>query len=261
MEDYKKSVESQHAPEALIARTLQRIHEEEQKMERTNVTPMQAQQPMQAQRPMQMQQPTQAQQSTYMQQPTYVQQPVKKTPKKSYRKWIGAVAGMAAGLVFIVGVGMMNSQSGLYYNSVPENIIREATQQDVWIEDTVDVETYSDYLGRDMSEVPEGMKLIQEDIYVRYDDMQSEIIEDEGTFYYNVNGDQIMVKVSRTLEVAPEELLAGEASEWDDMTVYAGKNETGNQLFAAVEQGDLQYFVMGLNMSEDEFEDFLEKYF
>lgn len=239
MEEYKRSVESQHAPEALIAQTLQRIHEEERRTQQPNVTSMYGEQPNVT--------------------PMYGEQPVKKAPKKSYRKWIGAVAGMAAGLALVIGV--MNSQRGLYYNCVTEGMIREAAQDGIWIQDDIDVDTYSAYLEKDMSEVPEDMTLIQQNIYVRYDDTQSEIIEDEGTFYYHMDGNQIMVKVSRSLEVAPEELLAGEASEWDDMTVYAGRNEAGTQMFAAIEQGELHYFVMGLNLSENEFEDFLKKYF
>ena len=289
MEEYKRIVDSQHAPEALIGRTLQRIHEEERKMQQNNVPPVSMQQnsvppvPMQQNNvppvsmqqnnvpPVSMQQnsvpPVSMQQNSVppvsMQQnsvpPVSMQQPQKKKSRRVYTKWISAVAGMAAGLALIIGV--MNSQSGLHYNSMPENTMREATLTGIWLENPIDVETYNDYLGKDMVNVSEDMTLVQEDIYVCYDDAQSEIIEDEGTFYYNMDGHQIMVKVSKTLEVAPEELLAGEASEWDDMTVYAGKNEAGNQLFAAVEQGELHYFVMGLNLSESEFEDFLEEFF
>ena len=70
-----------------------------------------------------------------------------------------------------------------------------------------------------------------------------------------------MVKTSKTTDVAPEELLSGEATEWNGLTVYAGENEAHDKRMAALQQGDVRYFVMSYGMSEKEFEIFLKKFF
>jgi hypothetical protein len=90
MDEYKRKVDSIRAPEALIAATLNRIHEEEAK-----------------------------------QAATVPQQPVVVKPFKPRRKWAGfaAVAAAAAALVLVVGLNMIApNQMKLTYGTVPDTI-------------------------------------------------------------------------------------------------------------------------------------------
>lgn len=226
MEEYKKSVDSQHAPEALIAQTLQRIHEEERRQSGEHAEKKVA---------------------------------AGDGARHRRRSMIIAAAGMAAALALVIGVS--GSRSSLYYNPVPDSLVRGITENGEPSENEMDMETYGAYLGVDLTAVPEDVTLIKANISVSYAADRIQITEDEGTFYYNADGNQVMVKVSATKEVAPEELLSGEASQWHKMTVYAGEDETGGQRLAAVTQGNVHYFVMSYNMSEKEFENFLKKFF
>lgn len=226
MEEYKKSVDSQHAPEALITQTLQRIHEEERR-----------------------------QSGGYTEEKVVVGN----GGKRRRRSLIIMAAGMAAALAIVIGVS--GSRSSLYYNPVPESLVRGITENGAPSENEMDVEAYSAYLGVDMTAVPEDTTLIKANISVSYAEDGIQVTEDEGTFYYNADGNQVMVKVSGTKEVAPEELLSGEVSRWHNMTVYAGEDETGGQRLAAVTQGNIHYFVMSYNMTEKEFEKFLKNFF
>ena len=225
MEEYKKSVDGQHAPEALITQTLQRIHEEERR------------------------------QSGECAEENVV---VGNGGKRRRRSLIVMAAGMAAALAIVIGVS--GSRSSLYYNPVPESLVRGITENGSF-ENEMDVDAYSAYLGVDMTAVPENTTLIKANISVSYAADGIQVTEDEGTFYYNADGNQVMVKVSGTKEVAPEELLLGEVSQWHNMTVYAGEDETSGQRLAAITQGNIHYFVMSYNMTEKEFEKFLKNFF
>lgn len=229
MEEYKKSVDAQHAPEALITKTLQKIHEEERG------AGVQAE----------------VRQSTKN----------KAQPKKSRRRyaWIVTAAGMAAVLAVVVGVS--SSNRGLTYNIVQESQIRAEAEISLMPEHEMTAEEYGAYLGRDLTEPLKGVTLSKADISVAYGEDGETILEDEGTFYYNTGSGQVMVKMSKTTEVAPEELLSGEATEWHGLTVYAGENETQDKRLAALQQGDIRYFVMSYGMSEKEFEIFLKNFF
>ena len=194
MEQYKKTVDGQHAPEALIAKTLQRIHEEEKRMQAvTNDS-------------------------------EEISMSEKTDKKKSMRKRLYAVSlAMAAGLALFIGV--MSGRDTLIYQTVEGTIVR------------------------DMSSIQMQQEMVQGDL------------EDEGTFFYDVNGKTVVVKVSKTSEVAPEELLQTEPKEWNDMTVYAGKSVATNQYMIATEKDGASYFIIGYDVSEKEFESFLKKFF
>ena len=112
-----------------------------------------------------------------------------------------------------------------------------------------------------MSLIPIVGYIDEQKKYEGYAEDEETILEDEGTFYYNTDSGQVMVKMSKTTEVAPEELLSGEATEWNGLTVYAGENEAQDKRMAALQKGNVRYFVMSYGMSEKEFETFLKKFF
>lgn len=215
MDRYKEKMNDVHAPEALIEKTLDRIHAEEQKTQ------------------------------------TMIRHRSSKT-----RKVVGisTMAGMAAAVALLVAVTGRDDME-LNYNTISEGIIRGTTETTV--ENNLDVETYSDYLGINITEWVEDAVLIKSEICVSYENEQ--IVTDEGTFYYNVEGDQVMVKISKTGEVAPEDLLRGMSSEVDGQIVFAGVNETEKERLAAFEYGDVSCLIMSYNMDQTEFESFLEK--
>lgn len=254
MEEYKKSVDAQHAPEALIAKTLQRIHEEE----RGAGMPAEAGQSAGQSTGMQVDAVQSAGHGAEMQQETGRSTARMKRTRRRYA-WIATAAGMAAAVAIVAGVTSGNH--GLTYNMVQESQIRGEAEISIMPENKMTVEEYGAYLGRDFAELPEDVTLSKADISVTYAEEGTTVLEDEGTFYYNVDSSQVMVKTSKTSEVAPQELLSGEPSEWQELTVYAGESESGDKRLAALRQGDVNYFVMSYGMSEKEFETFLKNFF
>lgn len=243
MEHYKKAIDGQHAPEALIAKTLQRIHEEEKCMDRTeseNDSP-----------------DARSAQVHVATQVVDFEQNKKKSKSKSKRLLRVLPVAAVAGLALVVSV--LGGADELTYYPVEGTMIRDMNNSH--IQQEMHVTEYEEYLGVELTAVAEGIALEDVEVAVVYDDSQENILEDEGTFFYDMNGKRVMLKVSKTSEVAPEELMQVEPSDWNGMVLYAGKGATTEQYMVALEREGIHYFITGYAMSEKEFESFLKKFF
>lgn len=239
MEQYKKTVDGQHAPEALIAKTLQRIHEEEKRMNQNEAE--------------------NDSMKVLNTEEHEASQVIDFEQKKSKRKGLFRVlpVAMVAGLALVVSVA--SSTDELTYHPVEGTMIRDMNSNH--IQQEMHVTEYEEYLGVELTAVADGIALEDVAVAVVYDDLKENILEDEGTFVYDVNGKRVMIKVSKTSAVAPDDLMQVEPSDWNGMILYAGKSATTEQYMVALERDGIHYFITGYAMSEKEFENFLKKFF
>lgn len=221
---YRKKIDEIHAPEALINATLNRIHEEEK-----------------------------------------LQNDIKETTTESAknvirpRRWAAGFTAVAAAAAVLLVVGLSRGGSqeiNLIYNTVPETLVR--TMEGEQAENNMDVETYSDYLGVDIQKPTENATLVKAEIRVEQDG--DVVTEDEGTIIYNVEGNQMVVQYSKTLNVMPENLAEGEASDIDGQQIYAAVSQNGKERMVAFKRDGISCFLMTYSMEEQEFEEFLEEF-
>lgn len=174
--------------------------------------------------------------------------------KKPHR-WIGisSMATVAAAIVLAIGLSGSNSRVNLIYNTVPETIVRTMSTEQT--QDSMDVEEYSDYLGLDIQNLMENAALIKSEIHVVYEG--EGIKEDEGCAYYNVGGEQVMIRFSKTMVVVPENLVGGEMSEVNGQAILAGVSRNGKEHMAAFEGNGINCFLSSSTMEQQEFEAFL----
>lgn len=231
MDKYRKKIDEMHAPEELITATLNKIHEEEKLQSATNSS------------------------DTDISKKIVAGQRNIQTVRKRNR-WIGvsSLATVAAAVVIVIGLsGRSNPQMNLVYNTVPESIVRIATGEQT--EDTMDIAEYSNYLGLDIQNLMDNATLIKSEIRVIYEG--ETVKEEEGTAYYNVNGEQMMIRFSKTVNTIPENLEAGEISEVNGQTILAGVSENGKERMAAFERNGITCFLISYSMEQQEFEEFL----
>lgn len=222
MNNYKKSIDQIHAPKSLIEDTLKTIHEEEKSEDTPSDTCV--------------------------------------FRSKKSRKWVGisTFATVAAAITLIITLNITSgNRIHLVYNTVSSDIVRPITEKQT--ESNMDADTYSEYLGLDLLHLVENAELIKTEIHVETEG--SEITEDEGCAYYNVGGEQLMIKVSKTLDIIPKDLAEGNASELDGQTIFAGTGENDREHMAAFTWNGISFYLISYSMEQDEFETFLLDFF
>lgn len=170
-----------------------------------------------------------------------------KQPMRIWKPLVGIAA--AACLVLVIGFfgGMTNDK--LVYHTVPAAVVRELPQD---TQNNMTLEAYCDYLGVDISSPTGNAQLIKSEIRAEYAD--GVIREEESTFYYNVEGAPVMLRLSKTSAVAPESLQGREASEVADREVVAGISEDGTERMAAFECDGIHCFLLARQMERQDFE-------
>lgn len=219
MIEYKKKTDEIHAPESLITATLDRIHEEEKMQSNANCN----------------------------------NEAVVPKTAKIYKWGRAAFATVAAAIVLVIGLSGNNSQLNLVYNTVPESIVRTVTGEQA--ENNMTVEDYSAYLGIDIQKPTENANMIKSEINVAYDG--ETVVEDEGTVYYNVDGEQMMIRFSRTVDTAPDNLAIGKTSEVNGQTILVAVSENGTERMATFKRNGISCFLLSYSMEQQEFEAFL----
>lgn len=225
MNEYKKKVDDIHAPEALIHATLNRIHEEE-KLQETAGGTMKAE----------------------------AGKPDKNIIRP--RKWAAGFTAVAAAAAVVLLIGLSNrsgSQMNLVYNTVPETLVRSMDSKQS--ENSMSVEAYEEYLGLNIVQPTENATLVKAEIRVAQDG--DTVTEDEGTVIYNVDGEQMMIQYSKTMDIVPENLLTGEMSEVNGQPVKLAVSANGKEYMAVCETGEVTCFMMSYSMEKQEFEAFL----
>lgn len=183
-----------------------------------------------------------------------VEEEEEKPPKHPKRIWIPlATMAAAACLVLIISFsGGRVVAPEIVYHTVPATVIRIPPHA---AQDSLSLEEYNAYLGLDISSLVGNAELIKSEITVQY---EGEIIRDEeGTFYYNVEGAPVMLRISRTKDVAPQSLEDKAVSKIGDRNVVAGVSEDGTERMAAFEIAGINWFLLTHEMEQKDFESLL----
>ena len=219
MDEYKRKVDSIQAPEALIAATLNRIHEEESKAPRAD-----------------------SQQSAAV------------IPFKPRRKWIRTAAfAAAAALALVIGLNMKTSKTELTYGTIPDTIIRS----NLPVSNTQQIEPaeYSDLVNMDITSLLPGGVIIKSDIQVILEN--DFILTDECTLTYNADGKPLILRLSRTQDILPDSLTQVEPSDVDGLRVYAAVSASGKIRIAGFRHADFSFLLMGTDIEQEPFESLL----
>lgn len=245
MEEYRKYMDSQHAPRELVERTLARVREEEKRFavealweENGDLNGKNGMQALDSE------------------DSRYGNEHSRRNRSRGnlYRRiYIGA-AGLAACLVIVISV--FANRPRLSYQPVSASMLRSGLTEGNREELTI--EEYEAYLGVNLFQWLEGYECSDSKIYVSYgEDAQTlsrSIQKDEGTFYLDVDGHVVILKLSQSGLELPEGLLTGEAGVINGIVVYAGEEAESGTLFAAYHIGEIQYYLIGNDMSKRQFE-------
>lgn len=163
-------------------------------------------------------------------------------------EWILLMATVA-GVVLLLFIGTRSS-SKLIYNEVMLPIVRveQATNK----EETIHLKEYETYLGEDLSHLLGENKAIKERIIVTY--TGKDITSDQATFYYDVDGQIIIIQLSKTKEIASNELLQGKMSQVDGFPVILGKEKTTKRLLATGEKNEIYFYMSATGLKKEQFE-------
>lgn len=259
MDNYRKKLDEMHAPESLIMATLNRIHEEEKQIEQE--VALQSEGGIVGR--VQQEDVLSASDKVLHDNPMAVSKVVQPEFGKGHRQkrnsWAGMIGVAAAVAVLFLVVGVNNANTvrmELIYNTVPETIVRSTLGEQT--ESEVDVDAFSEYLGVDIVHPGDNAELIKSELYMEYDG--DKVIADEACAYYNVDGEQLMIRYSKTLDVVPEQLKSGEASEVNGLEIFAGVSENEKERVAAFERDGVRYFIMSNSMNQKKFEVFLAEF-
>lgn len=229
MEEYRKSIDSQHASQELIERTLERIREEE-KLTASEVI---------------------GEDVSALYKNGY-------NKRILYRRFLFGAAGFVACMVIVISVFV--SRPRLSYNPVSGSMLRgglpEGDREELTIEE------YEAYLGVNLSDCLAGYECSNSKVYVSYEEAQTvsrSIQKDEGTLYLNVDEHVVILKLSKSGLNLPEGLLNREASVVNGIVVYAGEETKIGTLFATYNIGEVQYCLMCNGMSKRQFEHLLKQ--
>ncbi len=163
MREYKEQVAQQHAPNELIQKTLNRIHEEQGKIEKQSA-------------------------------PVHESRASKKS---RFRIVSSSIVAAAAGLAIIISVANANSGANLEYGTIPETtMIRDMAGKESTV--SVEVEYYMDndiviQSSEDKAVIPEELLKVGKQevkdwqIYAAKNEEGNEIyvaFEQDGTYYY-----------------------------------------------------------------------------
>lgn len=239
MEEYRKSVNAQHAPQELTERTLERIREEE-KLSASEA----------------------AMENILYERGQYTKAQDRKTQDRKnqykkflYRRFLLGAAGLAACLAIVAGVFM--NRPRLTYNPVSDPMVRGGLPEEYG--EVLTPEEYEGYLGIHLLSLLEEYPCSNSKIYVSYDEEGQGIQKDEGTFYLNVDDHTVILKISGSGLEVPEGLLTSETSDVNGITVYVGEEAESGKLFAAYSMGEIQYYLICNDMSKKQFEHLLKQ--
>lgn len=178
------------------------------------------------------------------------------TKHKRSKKNILIFSMATAAAVFLLFFIVNRSSPKLIYNDITLDLIRG--EHPIMKEETICLKEYETYVGGDLSHLLEEKQPIKESIIVTY--TGKDITSDQATFYYDLNGEKIIIQLSKTKEIADKELLQGKASHLDGMDVILGKEKTTGRLLAAGEKKKVQFYISATGLKEERFEEYLKTF-
>lgn len=169
---------------------------------------------------------------------------------KHTKKKILILSMTTAAAVFLLLFIATQSSTKLIYNDVQLNVIR--VEQSINKEETISLKEYETYIGEDLSFLLGEIQSYKKSITVTY--TGTNITSDQSAFYYDVDGEHFIIKLSKTKEIADKKLLQGKASDVDGIEVILGKDRITGTLLAAGKIKNIHFYISATGSNEEHFE-------
>jgi hypothetical protein len=219
---YKNDIDHLHAPEELIQKTLQNIEEEKQKEGYQEKIPLH-----------------------------------EKPQVRKYRRGWGLVLAAAAAVVLALFLPVRDVYE---WTLIPgTDMIRDLNEQEEGSRE-ITVEEYSAWLGVDCT------TLIQDASYTGGSAVvvkeKDTVTDDAGIFYYEFEGTDVMVVLSRTHDVMPDSMDDLSASRVDGQEVILARSgSTGSaSYYAAGEKDGVSYYLYSASAEENTFREIIKNF-
>ena len=220
MEEYKKKLDSVHAPDALIAATLNRIHEEA------------------------------SGKSSSSDQKSTVIEPFKARRK---RHGISAIVAAAAVLAIVIALSGKAPQHELNYGTVADIVVRAGLPSDT--EQEWELSEYSALVGIDAETLLPDADIVK--VKIRAEIENDILIRDECSLTYDADGRPLTLTLSATQDVLPNALTPLPPSDFEGISVYAAVSESGSLRLAGFSIDGFSFCLAGNNMDSGQFEELL----
>lgn len=110
----------------------------------------------------------------------------------------------------------------------------------------VSIEEYEKYLGLEISERLKEYQI--EKVQCNVIEEKNEIKGDKATYYFDVDGKTVVLKVSNSWEVAPAGLQKGKIVYLNEEEIYIARIEGSEQLVAGFQIEEINCYLMGEDM-------------
>lgn len=167
-------------------------------------------------------------------------------------------AGFTAA-VFAIGIYTNFAMNSVVYSSLSVNVSRNQSTSTKY--DDMSIDDYGSYLGIDLQSLFNEEAIEKSDIKIIQGQDEAIPSYDEATIYFSVDEKTIMMKLSKTDILAPDELLHSPISKIGKYEIHFGTDNIGNKLYAGGSLNEINYFIMGSGMEKKDFEKKIKKYF
>lgn len=219
---YKNDIDHLHAPEELIQKTLQNIEEEKQKEDYQEKIPL-----------------------------------LEKPRVRKYRRGWGIVLAAAAVAVLAL---FLPARDIYEWTLIPgTDMFRDLNEQEEGSQ-KITVEEYSAWIGFDCTAlINDAAYTGGSAIVVKENDT---VTDDAGIFYYEFDGTDVMVVLSRTRDVVPDSMNDLKASRIDGQDVIlARSSSTGSaSYYAAGEKNGVSYYLYCASAEESTFQEIIKNF-
>lgn len=237
IEKYKKDLDQVHAPASLVESTLRRIEELERNPEANQSAD------------------SDARRNTGQESGAGRQAGSRRFI--IFRRSAPARASLvaAAAVVVIVSVSLLRPND--HFTEIPANtVVRSLSENEVGSAATdSDIEDYNDFIGTDCRELlgddasfTGGSTSLEQD--------GDTVTDDQGTFYYSVDGTEFMLVLSRTHDVTPAAMKDLEESKVAGQSVILAKSESEGETasyYAAGKKDDVSFYLYSARTDEESF--------
>lgn len=222
MKEYKRYVDKQHVTEPMITDILKRIQEENKNLKSDNI----------------------------------------ESKKKRLHKISIVLGTLVATVILVVGVFQyFANQNALVYTTVDNIMIRSNRDTQIFGDkitgEEMDLEEYELYTGMDFTKLLGVDSLEKSQILVKRDGTQ--ILYDEGIFYYKTEDVQAVIHTSKTKELMPVELESAEVSQLENTNIVVCKNSQETNFQAYFKRNDLNFCLRCIQTEQKDFEGVLKK--
>lgn len=175
--------------------------------------------------------------------------------RKSF--YISVISGVVAATIAIV-VNINHLTKSVVYTNISEPMVRSNC------EDTelnyLTMEGYEKYIGINLESLIDGNVVLDSNFNFIMSDDGVTPIYDEAVLNFSDDGKLITLKVSKTANLLPNQLIDSPKSKVGNFQVHLGINDFNRKLYAGGSINGINYFITGSGIEKKEFEKKIEKY-